>query len=212
MGYTLVNRRSQHRTRPVLIAIGAILLAWLLAWSGYVIARHSRMTAEKVMRFQSAMALGQLSPADRRQALQRFAEKLGALSPEERQKWRLDLDWFQQLTDEEKAFFIDAVMPGEMQMALKMFEKWPKARQQQEIDRALKDLHDHAANPARGALADRNRTNGPLFTPELDQKIRTMGLSTLYSKGSAETRAALAPLLMEVQRQFESGQLSLNNF
>ena len=55
-------------------------------------------------------------------------------------------------------------------------------------------------------------TNPPLFSPELDKKIRTTGLNALYSKGSAQTKAELAPLLMEVQRQFESGQLNMNRF
>jgi len=123
----------------------------------------------------------------------------------------LDLDWFQQLTEDEKAFFIDAFMPGEMRMALRMFEQWPKERQQEEIDKAFKDLRARAANPGSGRQP-MNGTNGPLFSPELDKKIRTMGLNTLFNKGSSQTKADLAPLLMEVQRQFESGNLNLNNF
>jgi len=39
-----------------------------------------------------------------------------------------------------------------------------------------------------------------------------MGLNTLFNNGSSQTKADLAPLLMEVQRQFESGQLNVNNF
>jgi hypothetical protein len=201
-----------RQQRPILIAVGAIVLAWLLAWSGYVIARHSKMTAEKVKQYQRSMDLTHLSAADRLKALKRLAEMLNALSPDERQKWQLDLDWFRQLTEEEKACFIDAFMPGEMQIALRMFEKWPKDRQQREIENALKDLRANAANPRAGQLSGMNGTNGPLFSPELDNKIRTMGLNALYTKGSAQTKADLAPLLIEVQRQFESGQLNMNGF
>jgi hypothetical protein len=203
---------SQPRNRPILIAIGAIVLAWLLAWSGYVISRHSKMTAEKVSLYQNSMDLSRLSAADRLKALKALAEKLNALSLEERQHWRLDLDWFRQLTDEEKAYFLDAFLPGEMRTALKMFEKWPKERQQQEIDKALKDLRENAANPRSSPLSGLNGTNPPVINPELDKKIRTIGLNTLYSQGSAQTKAELAPLLMEVQRQFESGQLNLSRF
>jgi hypothetical protein len=203
---------SQPRNRPILIAIGAIVLAWLLAWSGYVISRHSKMTAEKVSQYQNAMDLSRLSAADRLKALKALAEKLNALSLEERQHWRLDLDWFRQLTDEEKAYFLDAFLPGEMRTALKMFEKWPKERQQEEIDKALKDLRENAANPRSSPLSGLNGTNPPVINPELDKKIRTIGLNTLYSQGSAQTKAELAPLLMEVQRQFESGQLNLSRF
>jgi hypothetical protein len=202
---------SQQRQRPILIGIGALLLVWLLAWGGYVISKHSKMTAVRVRQFQNSLDLSRLSAADRLKALKALADKVNGLSPEERQHWQLDLDWFALLTDDEKAFFIDAFMPGEMQMALRMFEQWPKERQQEEIDKAFKDLRARAANPGSGKQA-MNGTNGPLFSPELDKKIRTMGLNTLFNKGSSQTKADLAPLLMEVQRQFESGNLNLNNF
>jgi hypothetical protein len=201
-----------HQQRPVLIAIGAIALAWLLAWSGYVIFRHSKMTADKVNQYQRSMDLTRLSAADRLKALKGLVERLNALSPEERHKWNLDIDWFRQLTDEEKSYFIDAFMPGEMKMALQMFEQWPKARQQEEIDRAMKELQANAANPRAARSLGPGGTNDPPLSPELDKKIRTMGLNTLYSQGTAQTKAELAPLLIEVQHQFESGQLNLNGF
>jgi hypothetical protein len=203
-----MRKTSQHERRPLFKAVAALILVWMLAWSGYVISKHSRMTAEKVRQYQKSIDLSRLSAADRLRALKALAEKLNALSTEERQLWRLDLDWFQQLTDDEKAYFIDAFMPGEMQIALKMFEQWPKQRQQEEIDKALKELR----NPNTRQLSGLKGTNGPLLTPELDQKIRKIGLNALYSKGSAQTKAELAPLLMEVQHQFESGQLSLSKF
>src|SRR5678815_801491 len=121
-----MRKTSQHKRRPMLKAVGAIILVWMLAWSGYVISKHSRMTAEKVRQYQKSIDLSHLSAADRLKALKALAEKLNALSPEERQLWRLDVGWFQQLTDDEKAYFIDAFLPGEMQIALKMFEQWPK--------------------------------------------------------------------------------------
>ena len=203
---------SKHRNRPLLIGLGAMVLAWLLAWSSYVICKHSRMTAEKVNEYQRSIDLARLSAADRLKALKTLAEKLNALSPEERQLWRLDLEWFRQLSDEEKAFFIDAFLPGEMQVALRMFEQWPKERQQEEIDKALKELRSNAADPGSMKFSGLRGTNAPVINPELDKKIRTIGLTTLYSKGSAQTKADLAPLLMEVQRQFESGQLNMSRF
>jgi hypothetical protein len=200
------------RKHPILVAGAAILLVWLLAWSGYVISKHSKMTAQKVTKFQQSLDLGRLSAADRLKALKELAEKLNALSPEERQQWRLDLDWFRQLTDDEKAYFIDAFLPGEMRIALQMFEKWPKERQQREIDSALQELRKNAVNPQSSELSKVRGTNGPVLTPEMDKQIRAIGLNALFKSGSAQTKAQLAPLLMEVQRQFESGQLSLSKF
>jgi hypothetical protein len=156
--------------------------------------------------------LRHMSAAERLKALKALAEKINAMSPEERQRWRLNFDWFRQLTEEEKAFFLDAFLPGEMKTALAMFEKWPKERQQHEIDQAMTELRKHAANPRANPISGINGTNGPIFSPELDKKIRTIGLNSLYSQGSAATKAELAPLLLEVQRQFESGQLNLSHF
>ncbi|HZR16827.1 MAG TPA: hypothetical protein VFE51_05820 [Verrucomicrobiae bacterium] len=201
----------KHTQRPILIALVALVLVWLLAWSGYVIARHSKMTAEKVNQYQLGWNPSR-SAADRLKFLRGLAERLNALSPDERQKWRLDQDWFRVLTDEEKAYFIDAFLPGEMQTALKMFEHWPKEQQQHEIDQALKELQANAQKPIGEQLQGLNGDKPPLLTPELDKRVRTVGLNTLFSQGSAETKAQLAPLLIEIQRQLESGQLDLNRF
>lgn len=202
----------KQQNRPILVGIVAIIVGWLLAWSAYVICGHAKMTAEKVSKFQASLDFAHMSAAERLKALKALAEKINAMSPEERQRWRLDFEWFRQLTEEEKAFFLDAFLPGEMKTALAMFEKWPKERQQHEIDQAMTELRKHAANPRANPISGINGTNGPLFSPELDKKIRTIGLNSLYSQGSAATKAELAPLLLEVQRQFESGQLNLSHF
>src|SRR5690349_19823365 len=103
-----------QRNRPLVLAAGAIILGWLLAWSGYVICGHAKMTAPKVRKYQASIDFAHLSAADRLKALKTLAAKINAMSPEERQLWRLDLDWFRQLTEEEKASFLDAFLPGEM--------------------------------------------------------------------------------------------------
>jgi hypothetical protein len=202
----MLNRRQ----RTLVTALASLALVWLLAWGGYALSRRSKLTAEKVMQYQRSLDLARLSPADRLKAIKALAAKLNSLSPDERQRWHLDLDWFRQLDDEEKTCFIDAFMPGEMQTALRMFEQWPAERQQREIDKALEELHHRAANPRYGAA--NSGTNPQVFSPELDKKIRTMGLNTLYNQGSAQTRAELAPLLMEFQRLVEQGQVNLNSF
>ena len=202
-------KKSPHNKHTLLKAAAAIVAVWVLSCSGYVVFQHSRMTAQKVNRYQNGLDLSKLSATERLKALKALANMVNSLSPEEREHWHMDMDWFQQLTEEEKAFFIDAFLPGEMKMALRQFERWPKRKQQEAIDEAMKELRDHAADPEGHALSGVNATNGPVLSPQMDQKIRTMGLNAVFSQGSAQTRAELAPLLMEVQRQFESGQLSL---
>ena len=199
---------ANSRQRPLLLATVAIVLVWLLAWMGYTLAKKSKMTAQRVYAYQNSLDWEHMSPEERRKALQALVDKLNALSPDERNRWYLDRDWFRRLTDEEKSWFIEAFMPWEMKRALAIFEQQPKEKQQKDIDEAMRDLREHAANPRR----PNNDTNGPLVGPELDKKIRTMGLNALYSQGSAQTKAELAPLLLEVQRQMEHGLLDANGF
>jgi hypothetical protein len=49
--------------------------------------------------------------------------------------------------------------------------------------------------------------NSAPISPELEAKIRTIGLNTFYSQSSAETKAELAPVLEELQHQMESGRV-----
>jgi hypothetical protein len=43
------------------------------------------------------------------------------------------------------------------------------------------------------------------ISPELEQRIRTLGLQTYFTQSSAQTKAELAPLLEELQRVMEMG-------
>src|SRR5258706_7551981 len=87
--HSVLNNMSRQQ-RPVVIAIGALVLAWLLAWSGYVISGHSKMTAEKVRQYQRSLDLAHLSAADRLKGLKSLAGKLNALATEERHQWPLE--------------------------------------------------------------------------------------------------------------------------
>ena len=193
---------TNRTRRTFLIAAATMALVWFLAWTGYVLARNSKGTAERVNQYISAHDLKILSDADRAKALQAVIDQLNALSPEERRKWRFDNDWFRQMTDDEKSRFIEAVLPAEMRQALDEFEKMPKQKRQDQIDEALRQVREHA-----GRNRDRNNNNEPPeLSPDLDKKVRTMGLKSVFSDSSAQTKAELMPLLLEVQRQFESGR------
>lgn len=189
----------------------AILALWLVALAGYRIAKNSKMTAEKVKAYAASVDLSKLSGDARARALKELADKLNALSLEERRKARLErltMDWFNQMTEEEKAWFIEATLPTGFKQMLTSFEQLPDDKRRKTIDDALRRLREARDQPADGpGGGDQTGTNSPpVLSPELQAQIRTIGLKTFYSQSSAQTKAELAPVMEELQRVMESGR------
>jgi len=184
-----------------------MVVVWGLAITGFTIARNSRMTVEKLNAYVRGVDLAKLSPVDRAKALRALADKLNALSQEERRRAQVErsaLGWFEQMTEEEKGQFIEATMPSGFKQMLASFEQLPEEKRHKVVDDALKRLHDAQAQGA-GAIAGQTNA-GPVLSDELQAKVRTIGLKTFYSQSSAQTKAELAPVLEELQRVMESGR------
>jgi hypothetical protein len=154
--------------------------------------------------------LSKLSGDARTKAIKRLAEMMNALSVEERRKARLErlsAGWFEQMTEEEKAWFIEATMPTGFKQMLTAFEQLPEDKRRRTVDDALRRLREAQARLQAGEDDPNAGTNGPPpLSPELQGKIRTIGLKTFYSQSSAQTKAELAPVLEELQRVMESGR------
>ena len=177
-----------------------------MALTGHWIARNAKMTAEKVTAFVASVDLSKLSGAARAKAIQDLADKINKLSYEERQRMRADRSgerWFEQMTEEEKGQFIEATMPTGFKQMINAFEEMPEDKRRRAIDDALKRLRE--ARLQAGGATNAN-TNRPPISPELEAKVRTIGLKTFYSQSSAQTKAELAPVLEELQRAMESGR------
>ena len=200
-----------QRWRPVVFSLLAVCGIWLVALAGYRIARNAKMTAEKVKAYAGSVDISKLSGAARAKAIQELADKLNALSLEERRKARLDREassWFDRMTEDEKAGFIEATMPTGFKQMLTSFEQLPEEKRRKAIDDALRHLREArdqmAGSPGGGNQGGPN--SPPVLSPELQAKVRTIGLKTLYSQSSAQTKAELAPVLEELQRVMESGR------
>lgn len=118
-----------HRWRPLVFSLVALLAIWGLAFAGYTIAKNSRVTSEKVRAYAESVDLSKLSADARAKALQKLAKMLNALSLEERRRARMDRiawAWFGQMTEDEKAAFIDATMPTGFKQMLTSFEQLPE--------------------------------------------------------------------------------------
>jgi hypothetical protein len=195
-----------QRQRAVVWAAVALAGIWAVALTGHWIAKNARMTAEKVAAFVASVDLSKLSAAERAKAIRDLADKINKLSYEERQRMRADRSgerWFEQMTEEEKGQFIEATMPTGFKQMINAFEEMPEDKRKRAIDDALKRLRE-ARLQADGATSA--NTNRPPISPELEAKVRTIGLKTFYSQSSAQTKAELAPVLEELQRTMESGR------
>jgi len=184
---------------------------WIIAFIGYSVVRNARVTADKVRQYVESVSLDKLSENERAEALKKLAKMLNALPYDERRKARLERlawGWFDQMTEQERASFIDATMPTGFKQMLTAFEQLPEDKRRKTVDDALKRLRE-AQTKMQGAAEEGEppSTNArPVLSPELEAKVRTIGLSTFYSQSSPQTKAELAPVLEELQRVMESGR------
>ena len=201
-----------QRWRPVFIALAAVAVIWAVALTCYSIARNSKPTAEKARAYVESVDLKKLSAADRQKAIRKLADMLNSLSPDERRKARLEgfaRKWFDEMTEEEKAAFLEQTMPTGFKQMIAAFEQMPEDKRRRAIDDAVRRLKEaQQKDPATTGNGPRgNGTNGPpVLSKELEDKVRTIGLQTFYSQSSPQTKAELAPVLEELQKVMESGR------
>jgi hypothetical protein len=191
-------------------AVAAIVGIWLVAWAGRWYFEGLKVTAEKVRAYVESVNFATLTGAARAKALKELEDKLNALSFEERQRLRAEhliRGWFEQMTEEEKSQFIEATMPTGFKQMINAFEQLPEEKRRRAIDDAIKRLRDANNNPQAGGGGQGGTNGPPPVSPELEAQIRTIGLKSFYSQSSAQTKAEVAPLLEELQRQMESGRI-----
>ena len=196
---------TNPRQRALVWALTAIVGIWVGAWAGYRFFGHLKVTAEKVKSYVESVDLSKLSGAARAKALRDLEDMLNRLSYEERQRLRLERTanrWFEQMSEEEKGQFIEATMPTGFKQMITAFEELPEDKRRRTVDQAMKRLREQQQ---RGP-GESNSTNAPPLSPELEAKVRTIGLKSFYGESSAQTKAELAPLLEELQRSMESGR------
>jgi hypothetical protein len=199
---------QRRQLRLLSLAAVSLVSIWLLSWAGITIARNSRMTGEKIRQYVLSLDFSKLSPAERSKALLELAAKLNLLSREERLHARLDevwKPWFKQMTEGEREQFIEATLPTDVKQMIESFEKMPEDKRKKTIEDAMKNLKKAPVASTNNAIL--SDTNSPGYlNPALAQRAETLGLKTFYTESSAETKAELAPLLEEVQRQMENGR------
>ena len=198
-----------QRQRAVVWAAAGLGVVWLLAWGGYTLASSRKVTGESVRAYLASKDLRDLSGAARAKAIQRLANQLNALPLEERRRARLEglwNDWFAQMTEEEKSQFIEATLPTGFKQMIAAFEELPHDKRQRAVDDAVRRLREASRNlPPTSRMVARG-TNALMLSESQQQQVTTIGLKTFYGQSTAQTKAELAPLLEELQRQMHSGR------
>jgi len=199
-----------QRQRPFFFALAALVLIWVIALAGYQLAKHAKVTPEKVRAYTESVDFSHLSATEREAALQKLAAMLNALSLEERQGLRLDrtaYKWFEKMTEEEKSAFLAATMPTGFKQMIASFENLPADKRQRVVEQSIKQMKAAREKMAAGGPMPPPNANGVVLSQELQDKVARIGLQSFYSQSSAQTRAELAPVLEEMQRTMESGRM-----
>jgi hypothetical protein len=198
---------TNPRYRPLLFAGLVLVAAWALAVVGMRLAAHYKMTAEKVAAALRDSDLEKLNAEARARRLRELADKLNALSGEERRRARADQGWdrlWLQMTDAEKSEFVERTMPSGVKQMITSFEKLPEEKRRFAITNAIARMR---AQRESGELPPDERGGREPLSEDLQKKVITTGLKTFYAESSAQTKAEVAPLLEEMQRMMQSGQL-----
>ncbi len=206
-----------QQLRFLIGAVAAIVGIWVLAMAGHWYFQSLTMTADKIQAYVNSVDFAQLTGDARARALKELEDKLNALSYEERQKLRMQHlidDWFSQMTEAEKGQFLEATLPTGFKQMINAFQQLPDDKRRRLIDNTMRNLENGGGNGRRRSTGGTNAppnnisgTNSAPISPELESKIRSIGLNTFYSQSSAETKAELAPVLEELQHQMESGRV-----
>jgi hypothetical protein len=190
---------KNRRHRPLIFAVVALVVVWAATWTAFHLAGKTRMTAEKIRQFTLSMDLAKLSAADRVNALA-FAERL---------KWRRSDEWkkwFAAMTEAERRKFIAATLPTGFQQTLEAFSQLPADQRKKFIDDSIQRLKEDGATGINKSVGDYGPNSPPRLSPELENQVRALGMKQLFTDSSAETKAELAPLLEEMQRQIRNGR------
>lgn len=202
-----------------MIAVSVFVAVWVVAITGFVLARNAKVTVEKIVTSLHDTDLSSLSPEERLKRLKKLAAMLNALGYEDRRRARMDDEWgrlFKQMTDAEKEQFLEDTLPTGFKQMMTAFEEMPEDKRQKAVSEAIKrmkkareeqDTEMASAGDEKSKEKAKRREREPELTPELQAKVMKMGLNSFYKDSSAQTKAELAPFMEELQKTMESGRL-----
>jgi len=198
---------KNRRFRPLLFAAAALVAVWVVALVIFHFSGQARMTVEKLRQYVDSTDLDKLSAAKRDRAVTDFAGMVNSLSTEERMNWRREegwKKWFAGMNEAERVKFVEMTLPTGFKQMMDAYSQLPADQRKKFIDDAVNRLRQAGVNQSVG---DYGRNGPPPLSPELERKVREIGLKEFYTDSSPETKAELAPLLEQMESQIRSGRM-----
>jgi hypothetical protein len=176
----------------IIIALAAV---WLVV-GGVLWWLHIRKpTAAGVVAYVDSHPLEGKSEAERKAIIERVADQVNHLSPEERQQARphrsLETFW-KQLSAAERGHYFSLVVPRGLQLAIENFNQMDPQRRKREIEKAVKEMRQHADDETPDDV-----------DPELAKRFVDEGLKTFYSEATIDAKMDALPLLEELEKSFK---------
>jgi hypothetical protein len=171
--------------------VGLLVAIWAIAGAVIFWTRASRPTPQSLARYIDTHVLENRSPAEREKILTETARQLNRLTFEQRQEFRstrTDRRFFEQMTPEERARFLDLTLPEGFRQLMTALNTMEPEQRKKIVQRALDDMERESPG-----LNDR-------IDQEAAQKILSQGMETFYKEASSEVKLDFAPVIESLQR------------
>ena len=201
---------KNRRFRPLLFAAAALVAVWVVALVIFHFSGQARMTVEKLRQYVDSTDLDKLSAAKRDRAVTDFAGMVNSLSTEERMNWRREegwKKWFAGMNEAERVKFVEMTLPTGFKQMMDAYSQLPEDQRKKFIDDTVNKLRLAGASGVNQTVGDYGKNGPPPLSPELERKVREIGLKELFTDSSPETKAELAPLLEQMESQFRAGRM-----
>lgn len=174
-----------------------LAVVWLVAGTIIWWTRAARPTPESVTAYIQKNSLDQVPEARRAEIIDQVASQMNRLNFEERQqmrKSRIDRNFFEKLTPEERQRFLDLTLPEGFRQLMLALNKMTPEQRKKIVQRALDDLEKD--DPENGARVDRQEV----------QKMIGQGMESFYKDASVEVKLDFAPVIEQLQRATQRGR------
>ena len=191
------NPRESIQRIAAAKAAAALLIVWLFAAGGILVARSMRPTAEKVIALLRQWDLSTLTPDQREQAIEEAAASVNRLDLHQArqvQQNRAIFLFYRPLTPREKERFAELIVPTGLRRILDACLKLPREQRSAFLERAVY----HAALDL--TIAE------PPIDPKALHHIERQALRAYVEDLSLAERFELEPQLKELQGYVQAGE------